>query len=644
MNFKKVTLFAAAVFLILCLNMAGLYASAQAPEPGVGNQVDATANNAVEFSASIHAAVKEAKDVVRIRINQYDKGSYDINSTVNKILSDNVDLFFVKSWTADWMQDKGKKSGIMTISIQYMYPKDKIILMKNELSSKIDSIFNKAINIDMDENTKELMLHDYLAMNTKVSTGKPVLDQSLQDQLESLGLKMEESLINSKTDNELSTPYSVLVEGEGNSAGCARAMKLLCDKAGIECIVVYGENGTWNMVKIEGDYYHLDVSEDKIKNNEGVEVLTHDYFNVSDIEMSKYYKWDKSKYPLCTSSKCNYFHKNKTIVNNIDEFKDRVKNAVEKAADNISIRVTNFDNKVYSISDTIDAVLRENPQLEDIKEWLWVENRSVGTVNVIFKYDFPKDKVLAMRQETEKKADEIISSIIRPNMGDYDKVLAVHDYIVKSSVYDEENADKDTVPPEEYDAYGVLIKGIGVCDGYTEAMKLLLDKAGIKCIIVDGSVQDRSSDNKVISIGHSWNIVKIEDSYYHIDITWDDGSSEGRCKEAAYIYFNVTDEEIRKSHTWDVKKYPSCTSTKYNYFYKNKLVAEDYNKACDKIKSALNGRRKELVIKIAGFDSAGYDIEEMIKKAFYRTSLRRLNGAEWIVYDEVGIIDIKFEY
>ncbi len=647
MGIKKIALFAVSMLLIISLNIVNLYAAKGAPAVNINTIADATVNNVEEFRTSIYAAMKEAKDVVKIKIGKYDKSVYEISSAFNKILIDNAELFYVKDCTSSWAQDKDKSSGTITITINYLYPKDKIIQMKNELNSKVDSIINKEVQMDMSSSTKELMLHDYLVMNTIYTYEDLSEDSDLTELMNRL--KNMESALGDNTGNgvgsvldELSTSYSVLVKGIGSSRGYAMAMKLLLNKAGIECLVVEGTDYTWNIVKIEGDYYHLDASADKLNNKEGKEVLTHDYFNMSDLEMSKYYEWDKSKYPACTSNKCNYFYKNNTIVSTVEEFEAQIKNAIAEVKDSISIRVTKFDKTVYSISDTIISVINKNPILDDIAEWYWVENDSLGTVNAIFRYDFTKSEVLSKRQETEKKADEIIKAIIKTGMGDYIKVLTVHDYIIRNASYDRENTEKNTVPPEEHDAYGVLVKGIGVCDSYAEAMKLLLDKAGVECIIVEGDEAEAYAE-EANDIGHAWNIVKVDGNYYHIDATWDDENIDGK-ERVVYYFFNINDEEMKRTHEWDQEKYPQCTSTKHNYFYMNKLVAYSYNDASTRIKNALKGKRTKLVMKITDYDNKEYNIEDMIKKAFYKSGLRVLEGASWIVYEEMCIIDIEFEY
>lgn len=82
-----------------------------------------------------------------------------------------------------------------------------------------------------------------------------------------------------------------------------------------------------------------------------------------------------------------------------------------------------------------------------------------------------------------------------------------------------------------------------------------------------------------------WNIVCIENKWYHIDTTWDDAQES--IEYPVHTYFCVTDEQINLDHKIDPdiseislkdkeegqKGYnfslPSCISVKYNYFKQN---------------------------------------------------------------------------
>lgn len=146
------------------------------------------------------------------------------------------------------------------------------------------------------------------------------------------------------------------------------------------------------------------------------------------------------------------------------------------------------------------------------------------------------------------KADEILKVVIKAKMSNYEKERAIHDYVVESASYDYAAVELKG-GQDAYNSYGVLVDKSGVCASYAEAMALLLNRAGIECIVVIGEVG---------TVSHAWNIVKLEEEYYHLDATWDDAVTK-----ISYNYFNITDNTMSEGRTWDRDNYPRCIDKKY---------------------------------------------------------------------------------
>ncbi len=161
------------------------------------------------------------------------------------------------------------------------------------------------------------------------------------------------------------------------------------------------------------------------------------------------------------------------------------------------------------------------------------------------------------------KAKSVIRDIIQVGMTDYEKELAIHDYIVDHVDYDE-----STNPhPHVYTMYGALINGKAVCHGYAEAFRYMGYLAGLDVDLVVGEALYKGKP-----IGHAWNMITLDGKSYHVDTTWDDpvGSDDGI---RSYAYFNVTDDVLSNDHTWIRKNYNQCNATTYNYFiYEEKVV------------------------------------------------------------------------
>ncbi|WP_270167248.1 WG repeat-containing protein [Paenibacillus sp. SYP-B4298] len=165
----------------------------------------------------------------------------------------------------------------------------------------------------------------------------------------------------------------------------------------------------------------------------------------------------------------------------------------------------------------------------------------------------------------KKEAQLVIRRIIKPDMSDLDKLLAINEYIIEQTEYDDENYSKliDQVPYTSYSEYGVFGLGIAVCQGYTVATKLLLDMAGVENKKITGSV---GSDREGWEL-HTWNLVQINGKYYHVDTTWNDDLRPNR-------FLLTSDEHMRTegNRKWNEAKYPAVPTGYYKDKAQSRIV------------------------------------------------------------------------
>lgn len=133
------------------------------------------------------------------------------------------------------------------------------------------------------------------------------------------------------------------------------------------------------------------------------------------------------------------------------------------------------------------------------------------TINVTHLYS--EQDILNITNEI----DSIWKRIVTKDMKTQDIIYAFHDYIINKTRYDEnyEKELKDGITPthQASKANGPLFEGYAICSGYTDAMAILLDKLSVK-------------NFKVASNTHVWNVVNLDGSWKHIDLTWDDPLSQ----------------------------------------------------------------------------------------------------------------------
>ena len=141
------------------------------------------------------------------------------------------------------------------------------------------------------------------------------------------------------------------------------------------------------------------------------------------------------------------------------------------------------------------------------------------------------------QSELIDESKRVVSEIIKDGMSEYEKEVAINDYLCDTAEYDYdalESAEKNNfkeVDPEYYDAftpYGILIKKKGVCASYAGAFKILADQAGLECRVITGALNG--------NLPHAWNRVKVNGEWGIIDSTNNDNEY---FKNA---YFNLSEE------------------------------------------------------------------------------------------------------
>ncbi len=122
--------------------------------------------------------------------------------------------------------------------------------------------------------------------------------------------------------------------------------------------------------------------------------------------------------------------------------------------------------------------------------------------------------------------DEFLSDI-DVSASDAEIALQIHDKLIDTVHYDYDVAEAGTAKDLAHTAYGALVANsegeanCAVCDGYAQAYLYLLQQAGVDASIVVGDAGSSPSD----AGGHAWSIVKLDDSWYEVDSTWNDGGA-----------------------------------------------------------------------------------------------------------------------
>ena len=244
---------------------------------------------------------------------------------------------------------------------------------------------------------------------------------------------------------------------------------------------------------------------------------------------------------------------------------DRIAAGVAESAKTIAIH----NGGTYLTRDEFLVVL--DAYIRDYADHFWLGNRwnytSTGgdqVVSVIPSYILSGSELTAAKAAFYAAAAEILSGI-SDSMSDYEKELYIHDAMAQRIVYEEGT--------HAHNAYGALVIGEAVCEGYAEAFQYLLQQVGIQSFLMTGVSTVPRTDT---SVGHTWNAVKIDGKFYHVDLTWDD-----QAKELFHAYFNVSDARILEDHAIYSAGYPLpvCNSQAAFYFTGKDTLLTTYTAA-----------------------------------------------------------------
>ena len=224
----------------------------------------------------------------------------------------------------------------------------------------------------------------------------------------------------------------------------------------------------------------------------------------------------------------------------------------------------------------------------DHPELVWVTDFKYryykDSPNLIFipEYLFEKNKI----REHQKALTARVEKLVRPaqKMSEWEKEKYVHDFICENVRYDK------LKKAYSHEIIGPLGQGVGVCEGIAKAVKVLLDALGVWCVIVICG----NNPEKGIKYRHTWNIVKINGIYYHLDATFDNSlGKDHENTEIRYDYFNLDDQQIFRDHEPLIAPAPHCNDHDHFYYKEKKL---SFTKQEDVYKRSLQAAKKGKVL------------------------------------------------
>ena len=183
-------------------------------------------------------------------------------------------------------------------------------------------------------------------------------------------------------------------------------------------------------------------------------------------------------------------------------------------------------------------------------------------------YLMGREQAQKMAQELEAASARIVSRL-SPAQSEAQKLLLIHDAIASGCTYAQGDMSDN--------AYGCLVDGYAMCEGYAKALVYVARRAGIEAMCVTGK--------SLRGVLHVWNIAKLGGNYYNVDVTWDDDDSY--MGAVAHTCFAVPDSLFAYDHRTDRNAFipPACDLSDAGYYHQRGLVLNEPSQLISRLQS-----------------------------------------------------------
>ena len=211
-------------------------------------------------------------------------------------------------WAVGFKYRSYRDSNNLEILPEYLFEKSKVKDHQKAMKARVEKLVRPAMS--MKEKEKEQYIHDFICQNVRY--------------------------------DKLKKPYSheiigPLGQGVGVCEGIAKTVKILCDNLGIWCMIAISEANpekkikyrhAWNIVRIDGKYYHLDATFDNSLGKDSD--IRYDYFNLDDSRIFRDHEPVIWKVPVCSDGDNFYYKEKKISLTKVEEVKKRALQAAKK--------------------------------------------------------------------------------------------------------------------------------------------------------------------------------------------------------------------------------------------------------------------------------------------------------------------------
>ncbi|MBQ6319270.1 MAG: hypothetical protein IJI23_05755 [Lachnospiraceae bacterium] len=240
----------------------------------------------------------------------------DLDEIYNAIYFDNPYLFFL----GNSIKVEGNALGLLKVTPEYLFSDDEIQDLRSKIERNTTKLLSRADLVDGDHYNNVKKLYELLCENIEY-------DRTISDSLDDVDSYYSHSIL------------GIILRKKGVCSGVSRTFKYLLNAIGIPSIVVIGrasetefmpssDNHAWNIVKIDGNNYHLDLTWDSCLSHPGL--TAYDYFFITDDEISIDHTGFEGM-PNCSDDSLGFFFQKGSYITEMRGIDNIISNALKQS-------------------------------------------------------------------------------------------------------------------------------------------------------------------------------------------------------------------------------------------------------------------------------------------------------------------------
>lgn len=223
-------------------------------------------------------------------------------------------------------------------------------------------------------------------------------------------------------------------------------------------------------------------------------------------------------------------------------------------------KVLHIDNTIpeSEIRNAIRWIMRDNPDIFWFAHQYYYDEASF---TIHFQYTFSSERVKTIQQSINDVIENDFCIEYVKKLSQQEQVAYVYKWLVSYCTYNANSAYNQSI-------YSVFVRRNSVCTGYAKAAQYLFNLLGIESRLVFGRLHNDKEDGR-----HCWNLVKVDNEYYHFDACFGDSILDNVAIKSGvqellkinginYNFLCVSTDEILRTRTIeDITTLPDCPNS-----------------------------------------------------------------------------------